>query len=82
MIKLYYLLYQIKGNNINWIVDVDVKLNKDFIKVLDLNSDKEIYKIYKRYIKKKDIHKELKYKQFRIFNIGKFDKLISESLSE
>ena len=50
--------------------------------VLDLNSDKEIYKIYKRYIKKKDIHKELKYKQFRIFNIGKFDKLISESLSE
>ena len=37
MIKLYYLLYQIKGNNINWIVDVDVKLNKDFIKVLDLN---------------------------------------------
>ena len=75
-------MYQIKGNNINWIVDVDVKLNKDFIKVLDLNSDKEIYKIYKRYIKKKDIHKELKYKQFRIFNIGKFDKLISESLSE
>ena len=53
MIKLYYLLYQIKGNNINWIVDVDVKLNKDFIKVLDLNSDKEIYKIYKRYIKKR-----------------------------
>lgn len=76
MKELYYLLYQVKNSNINWIVDVNIELTDEFINIINYISKQEIYKIYKRYISTRWIDIELNYKQFRIFNIEKNDKLI------
>jgi hypothetical protein len=80
MKELFYLVYNLKNSNINWIVDVDYELNNDFIKAIDIISKHEIYKLYSRYVSIKSFDSELKYKQFRKFIIKKNDKLLYESL--
>ena len=80
MKELYYLVYQLKGNNINWIVEVDYELNKNFIKTMDFVSNHEIYKLYSRYVSNKLLDFELNYKQFRKFIIQENDKLFYKSL--
>ena len=80
MKELFYLVYNLKNSNINWIVDVDYELNNDFIKAIDFISKHEIYKLYSRYVSIKSFDSELKHKQFRKFIIKENDKLLYESL--
>lgn len=80
MKELYYLVYQIKDNNINWIVEVDCELNDNFIKTIDYISNIEIYKVYSRNVSIKRLNFELNYKQFKKFIIQANDKLLYKSL--
>lgn len=80
MRELYYLLYQIKDSNINWIVDVDIELNNNFINNIDYISKHEIYKVYRRYVSSKWLDFELNYKQFRKFIIQDNDEFIIKSI--
>ena len=35
MKELYYLLYEVKYSNINWIVDVNIELTDEFINIIN-----------------------------------------------
>jgi len=80
MKKIYYLIYQLKNINVNWIVSIDRILSDKLLDAVYYESDKEIYKIYSRLIPDNKLNSELKYKQFDIFNINKTDILVKKSL--
>tara|TARA_B100000902_G_scaffold274559_1_gene260408 strand:- start:3420 stop:3674 length:255 start_codon:yes stop_codon:yes gene_type:complete len=84
MIKLFYLLYQLKDSNINWIVDIDIEINKNFIESINHISNEENYKIYSRYISTLWYNEEFGYKKirFEIFTIENNDKFLYKSVLE
>ena len=80
MIRLYYLLYKLINDDRLWIVRTSDIL-EELLEFTDkFKSNYEKYYLVEREIKFKYVEKELERKHFRIFTLGKNDRIIDYSL--
>jgi len=78
MYYLYYLLYQIKNDNILWIVNIDENCYKLKNIIKKISNKYEDYYIVERQFEEdiKTIENELQRIHFKIFNKNNYDKII------